>query len=171
MGFYSKCHHWLYYFYSKNYCLVMIRKLNDLEKNDYTITDLFHFEQRPGMPYWFDLLLVVSGAWNGVVLGITSLMQVEKFLAKHIKAKWIMPATIVLITLCSYGIYLGRFKRYNSWNLITKPEDVIHTMLGHIAEPWEHMQVWMFTILFATLLCIIYFTVKKMPVYLKQSSD
>jgi uncharacterized membrane protein len=102
--------------------------------------------------HWFDLLLVVSGAWNGVVLGITSLMQVEKFLAKHIKTKWMMPATIVLITLCSYGIYLGRFKRYNSWNVITRAEDVFHTMLGHIAGPSEHMQAWMFTISFAILL-------------------
>jgi uncharacterized membrane protein len=46
----------------------------------YVITDFFHFEERPPVPYWFDLLLVVSGAWNGAVLGITSLMQVERFL-------------------------------------------------------------------------------------------
>jgi uncharacterized membrane protein len=74
-----------------------------------------------------------------------------------------MPATIILITLCSYGIYLGRFKRYNSWSIVTNPGSVFHTIISHIAEPFEHEQVWMFTILFALLLCIIYFTVKKMP--------
>jgi uncharacterized membrane protein len=129
----------------------------------YVITDLFHFEQRPPVPYWYDLMIVMSGAWNGAALGITSLLQVEKFLAKHIKIKWRMPSTIALIILCSYGIYLGRYKRYNSWNIITKPEDIAHTMLSHITEPWEHMQAWMFTILFAMLLGIMYFTVKKMP--------
>lgn len=134
----------------------------------YIITDLFHFEERPPVPYWFDLLLVVSGAWNGVLLGITSLMQVERFLKNHIKLKWIMPATIVLITACSYGIYLGRFKRYNSWSVVTNPGNVFHTIISHIAEPFEHEQAWMFTILFAALLCIIYFTVKKMPEIFKR---
>jgi uncharacterized membrane protein len=151
--------------------LLLLCWLLFLPNAPYIITDLFHFEQRPGVPYWFDLLLVVSGAWNGVVLGIISLTQVEKFLTGHIKAKWMMPAIIVLITLCSYGIYLGRFKRYNSWNVITRPEDLIHTVLSQIAEPWEHMQAWLFTISFAILLCIIYFTVKKMPLHLEQSSD
>jgi len=134
----------------------------------YIITDLFHFEERPPVPYWFDLLLVVSGAWNGVVLGITSLMQVERFLKNHIQLKWIMPATIVLITLCSYGIYLGRFKRYNSWSIVTNPGTVFHTIMSHVAEPFEHEQAWMFTILFAILLCIIYFTVKKVPEIFKR---
>jgi len=129
----------------------------------YIITDLFHFQQRPPVPYWFDLLLVVSAAWNGVVLGFSSMMQVEKFLGKHIKLKWIKPATIILITLCSYGIYLGRYKRYNSWSIVTRPDDIFHTIISNIAEPWEHMQVWAFTILFTILLCIIYFTVKRIP--------
>lgn len=128
----------------------------------YIITDVFHFEQRPPIAYWFDLLIVISGAWNGVAIGITSLMQVEKFLSKHIKAKWRQPATVLLILLCSYGIYLGRYKRYNSWSIITKPEDIAHTIVSHIAEPWEHMQAWLFTFLFAALISIMYFTIKKM---------
>ncbi len=143
--------------------VVLLCWLLFLPNAPYIITDLFHFQQRSPVPYWFDLLLVISGAWNGMVLGITSLLQVEKFLAKHIKVKWMMPATIILITLCSYGMYLGRYKRYNSWNIITKPGELLHTMISQVAEPWEHMQAWMFTISFAILLCIIYFTVKKMP--------
>jgi len=106
---------------------------------------------------------VISGAWNGIALCIMSLMQVERFLAKHIKQKWRLPSTLLLITLCSYGIFLGRYKRYNSWNIITKPQDIIHTFISHIAEPAEHIQAWMFTISFAMLLTIIYFTVKKLP--------
>jgi uncharacterized membrane protein len=133
----------------------------------YIITDIFHLEERPLIPYWFDLLIVISGAWNGIALCVTSLMQVERFLAKHIKQKWRLPSTLLLITLCSYGIFLGRYKRYNSWNIITNPQDIIHTFISHIAEPREHIQAWMFTVSFTMLLTIIYFTVKKIPGMLK----
>jgi len=134
----------------------------------YIITDDFHLEERPLIPYWFDLLIVISGAWNGIALCIMSLLQVERFLNKHLKPKWRVPSTIALITLCSYGIYLGRYKRYNSWNIITRPQDIAHTMLSHVAEPIEHIQAWIFTVSFAMLLAIMYFTVKKIPVILRR---
>ena len=34
----------------------------------YLVTDIFHFEERRPVPSWFDLLLVVSGAWNGILI-------------------------------------------------------------------------------------------------------
>jgi uncharacterized membrane protein len=143
--------------------IILLCWLLFLPNAPYIITDLFHFQERPPVPYWFDLLLVVSAAWNGVVLCFASLLQTEKFLTKHIKLKWIKPATILLITLCSYGMYLGRYKRYNSWSIVTRPDDIFHTVIDNITEPWQHMQVWAFTISFAILLCIIHFTIKKIP--------
>ncbi|HRH60238.1 MAG TPA: DUF1361 domain-containing protein, partial [Chitinophagaceae bacterium] len=80
----------------------------------YLITDLFHFEQRPPVPYWYDLLIVTGGTWTGTALGFVSLRHTEKFLSRHLKKKFLLPVTLLLIILCSYGIYLGRFLRFNS---------------------------------------------------------
>ena len=129
----------------------------------YLVTDLFHFQQRPPVPYWADLLIVTSGAWNGLALCFVSLMQAERFLSHHIKIKWRMPATVALLVLCSYGIYLGRFLRFNSWDIFTNPGRIIHVTISHFIQPWQHRQFWEFTILFAALLSLMYFTIKKLP--------
>src|SRR6188768_3324549 len=48
----------------------------------YMITDVFHYEEKPPVPMWYDLLLVITAAWNGLLLGIISLMQIERFLSR-----------------------------------------------------------------------------------------
>ena len=130
----------------------------------YLITDLFHFQQRPPVPYWFDLLIVTSGAWTGTALGFVSLRHTEKFLAKHLKKKYRLPVTVLLIILCSYGIYLGRFLRFNSWDVFTRPKTIAHVTISHFIQPWQHQQFWAFTFSFAALLMLMYFTVRKVPV-------
>src|SRR3979490_2859090 len=43
----------------------------------YIITDLFHLDQFESAPKWFDLVLILSFAWNGILCGIVSLRRVE----------------------------------------------------------------------------------------------
>ncbi|MEO7530137.1 MAG: DUF1361 domain-containing protein [Sediminibacterium sp.] len=129
----------------------------------YLITDLFHYEERADVPFWYDLLIVVSGAWNGLILGMTSLMNVEKFLARHVKPIWVTISVFFSLLLCSYGVFIGRFLRFNSWNIVTDPRGLVYTSAHHVLSPQNYPKLWVFTILFTVFLTIVYFTLKKLP--------
>jgi uncharacterized membrane protein len=132
----------------------------------YIITDLFHFSKDEGVPFWFDLILVVSGTWNGTLLGLISLMQVEQFLQKKLSRNMANFIIMICILLCGYGIYLGRYLRYNSWDILTKPYDLISVMSNHIMSPFENTGIWAFTMGFSLMFGIIYFTIKQLIVFI-----
>jgi uncharacterized membrane protein len=129
----------------------------------YIITDLFHYEERPPVPYWYDLILVISAAWNGLILGLISLMNVEIFLNRYLKPKLVKFCVFISFLLCGYGIFIGRFLRFNSWDILTDPGYIAYTSAHHILRPQHYQKLWVFTILFAVFLGIIYFTLKKLP--------
>jgi uncharacterized membrane protein len=137
----------------------------------YMITDLFHYEERPEVPYWYDLMLVMSAAWNGLILGMTSLMNVEIFLARHLKKRWVIMCVFVSLLLCGYGVFIGRFFRFNSWNILTAPRDLAYSSAKHVLRWQQYQKLWAFTILFSVLLTIIYFTLKNLPHSSKQKTD
>jgi len=127
----------------------------------YMVTDLFHYADRPPVPLWFDLLLVTTAAWNGLLLGIVSLMQVEQYLSLRLHTKWVQLATVTSCILCGYGVYIGRYLRFNSWDTITDPGRLLSTVSAHVFRPQEHGGTWAFTIAFGTMFGIIYFTLKQ----------
>ena len=129
----------------------------------YMITDIFHYEERPPVPFWYDVLLVISAAWNGLILGMVSMMNVENFLSRHIKPLLVKFIVFTSLLLCGYGIFIGRFLRFNSWNILTDPGYLAYTSAHHVLLPQRYPKLWVFTVLFAVLLSIIYFTLKKLP--------
>ena len=138
----------------------------------YIITDIFHYENRPPLPMWFDLLLVINAAWCGIMLGLVSLLQVENFLAKYLKPIWVNCCITGSLLLCGYGIYIGRFLRFNSWDIITNPVALFTTSVQRIVNPFDYKSTWGFTLLFGISLCLFYYTLKAFNKYVvgKKSS-
>lgn len=126
----------------------------------YLITDVFHFRQTTDAPVWFDLILVMSGAWNGLMAGMISLLYVERFLFRFItenQVKWISAGFIIL---CSYGVYVGRYWRFNSWDIVAQPKALLHASAGTIFHPHYHVGIWAFTLVFGVMMYLIYTTMK-----------
>ena len=176
-------HEVVYMFYPWNFFLALIpmacsKRLGKLDKMNfnaicyltiwllffpnapYLVTDLFHFSEREGCPGWFDLILVSSASWNGIIIAAISLLQVEQFLRKSYNNKKVMLLLLFFIALCGYGVYLGRFPRFNSWDIITNPTGLAYFIKNSLIHPHEHISAWAFTSIFSLLFGIIFFTIK-----------
>jgi uncharacterized membrane protein len=136
----------------------------------YLITDLFHLQERPGIPLYYDLVLLFMAAWNGLLMGLFSLRNIEQLLLKRFSRMQVRPMILSCFVLCGFGIYL-RYDRYNSWHLVTQPFDLIEGILSKVISPASHPRVWAVTILFAVVLLLIYETLKKMPAHFSEQAS
>ena len=127
----------------------------------YIITDFLHFKWETKMPYWFDVLMLTTFALNGLILGLKSMMQMQELLAKHLSTKKIWLTMTVVCFMCGFGIYIGRFLRYNSWDIMVNPVLILNDITDRILYPLKHLKTWGMTFGFGTLLWILFGLLKE----------
>jgi len=127
----------------------------------YIITDLFHLRKQEVIPLWYDLALIISFAWNGLIVGVLSVRQIEKVLQSrwHIY-EWLF--VLPLMYLNALGIFIGRYLRFNSWDVITNPLALISDVGYLLIHPIRNRFDWCMIICFTLLLSMFYLTLKKM---------
>lgn len=101
----------------------------------YILTDLIHVGAIPGAPLWFDATLIGVFAVVGLGLGIASLLVVHKIVQERAGrlAGWAVAVTSLLLS--ALGVYLGRFPRFNSWDVVTNLDGLVDVVLLRLADP------------------------------------
>lgn len=130
----------------------------------YILTDLFHLKNRTSAPIWFDLILILSFAWTGITFGFLSLRHIESMIKPYLSSFQKNAIIVFFLFLSSFGIYLGRFLRWNSWHIINKPILILSDISNRIIYPIEHPRTWGVTILMGILLNIMYFSIKMIQI-------
>lgn len=123
----------------------------------YILTDLFHLElSNDGIAKWFDLALIFSFAWTGLLLGIISLYNMTQILEKKVsaKAQWVLLYTIMFLN--ALGIYIGRFLRFNSWDILTNPFKLAGEIFYLCIHPFRNFYEWAMIACFAILMTLVY---------------
>jgi uncharacterized membrane protein len=128
----------------------------------YILTDLFHLDRIASAPKWFDLLLLLSFAWNGLLFGIVSLRKMETVLQVVSGKRFSLFIVFTVMWLNAFGIYIGRFLRYNSWDVITQPFSLFGEMLEIILHPFHNKMEWGMIFCYAVFMTLLYITIKKM---------
>ncbi len=138
----------------------------------YIITDLIHLEDvKTDVPVWFDAILLFTSSIAGLVMAFTSLFKVEVFLQRKIQGTIVNKLIIGCLFVGSFGVYLGRFLRWNSWDIITNPLNLLRQVIDPFIFPFQHYRTWGVTGLLTCLFTLLYFTIKKLPGLLKEPGN
>lgn len=122
----------------------------------YILTDLVHLDVRPPVPFWYDLGMLLSGAGVGLLSGYVSLADVQGVIARRRGdvAGW--AASVGVLFLSAFGIYLGRELRWNSWDVVTAPEALAYDVLHRVANPLADPDTVVMTLVFGGMLTLGY---------------
>lgn len=124
----------------------------------YIVTDLLHLNNSQQHLMWLDVLVIVSFAFNGLILFMLSLSDMEKLLKLYLNPKLVFPLMLSIFGLTAFGIYLGRFLRFNSWELVHNPITFFSDSLQLIIQP--NIEACIFTLTFGSFLAITYWLLK-----------
>lgn len=127
----TQCRSWLWWIF-------LIIFIAFLPNAPYLLTDIIHLIRatRTGYSVWIITLIFIPLHVFAILAGfeayVISLINQGHYLAKQGAKKWILPAEFLVHFLCAIGVYLGRFRRYNSWDLVTQPDVVMFGTLDDL---------------------------------------
>jgi uncharacterized membrane protein len=104
----------------------------------YLVTDLVHLGE--GVELWRHVLQYGFAAWTGIVLGVVSLRLVHARMEREFGPVTGWTTVVVSVGLCAIGVVIGRFQRWNSWDLVTRPDAVMAKTLEWVRSPFAHVQ-------------------------------
>lgn len=122
----------------------------------YIFTDLIHLTTRFRGHVWIDMVLILLCAFTGLVLGFVSLFLMQGVVARlwGRAGSWLFVAAVA--GLSGFGIYVGRFLRFNSWDVLFKPLALGRGIGRWVADPFAQPNSYAFPVLFATFLFLVY---------------
>lgn len=114
----------------------------------YIVTDLIHIGEVRAVPVIYDAFLLFGAGWVGIYLWLYSNTQIESLLVKKYSQKITNIIMFLIISLTSFGIYLGRFLRLNSWEIFSDSSyflKVLHQKLIIKSDPKAYLYLVLFT--------------------------
>ena len=125
----------------------------------YILTDILHLTRTSDAPAWYDLALLLSCSGTGLLVGYLSLVDVQEIVARRFTpvAGWIF--ALVSLVLSGLAIYLGRFLRWNSWDVLFTPTLVLE-IASAVLHPLDHVRPLAVTIVFGVIFALGYISLR-----------
>lgn len=126
----------------------------------YMLTDLQDLARGAGhdAPLWYDVIIVVWCSWTGTLLGVISLYLMQDIIIRTFN-RWLGWVFVFAISgLSSFGVYVGRFVRLNSWDILQNPAETAMVILGVVIDPSRRLAAFTFayTLFFLFIFVLLY---------------
>jgi uncharacterized membrane protein len=104
---------------------------------------------------WYDIILHSSFAFIGHIIGLISLLILHRIIRKKYGLQWGWAFTVIATTLGGYGIFLGRFERLNSWDIVRDPGPTLRIVFANLVN----LKALLVSLCFALFILLTYLTV------------
>lgn len=123
-----------------------------LPNSFYLLTDFVHLHHNSDLQYLFDALLLTCFSIAGFNAGISSMLHIHRLLEMKYSCQKSRRFVVIFCYLTSFGVYLGRILRFNSWDILSKPID----LFANIFDSIQSYHTYEFTFYFGTFVLIVY---------------
>lgn len=148
-----KKHLWL----SWQCLLLTVLWLTFLPNSFYIATDFIHLQEAGASTLLYDVVLLLSFTLNGFMLGYLSVVALHDQLLKRINRRYANYLIGIVFLLCSFAIYLGRYLRWNTWDILLNPAGILFDVSDRLINPSAYEQTFTTTIIFFVLISTFYY--------------
>ncbi len=120
---------------------------------DFAYLDWAHFD------LWQRVAIFCIFAQCGLMLAMVSLLIIEKQTSAWYGIAFSKVLVVAAIVFSGFGVYVGRFLRWNSWDLLYHPYSVFLDSLGKLSEPMQGIRPIVFSAMFSLILGTYYYFV------------
>jgi len=113
----------------------------------YMITDLIHVEPSSNIVI-YDTLIIFSFAILSLFYGFISIKLIHDIWVSKFSVSIAGSMVVFTILISSFGIYLGRILRLNSWDLFTNPMKVFGDIFDHLWPITDNPQTYYIILLY-----------------------
>ena len=142
-----------------------------LPNSFYVMTDVIHLQSRGDISIMFDAVLIMSFALNGLILGYMSLGIMHRLLMARMRTARAHQVIALVLLLSSFAIYLGRYLRWNSWDVLVSPTGLLFDVSERFINPIVHIQTYDMTLVFFAFLSVFYIFTFRLVDYLKNTKQ
>jgi len=122
----------------------------------YIATDVKYIGNLDTATQWYDPILIAGAAGLGLVLGFLSLYLVQTVVAERVGRLAGWTVAMGALVLSGLGVYLGRYERWNSWEVLTEPSKIFSGLASGLADPLAYPKPIALSAFFAISCCAGY---------------
>lgn len=106
-----------------------------LPNSFYLVSDLIHLHQTGEVSIVYDAAMFTSFIINGMIVGLISVFLMHAEMLKRIRMRHAHLIIGIVFLACGFAIYLGRYMRWNSWDILVNPAGVLFDVSSQFITP------------------------------------